>query len=86
MNLFRRFPLTTLIVWATTVLGVLIVLQSSGILTGTLAHWVDVAVGALQVVLTAYARQHVTPVVAPKDAYGRRLVPAPGQLIVPPQQ
>jgi hypothetical protein len=76
MDLFRRFPLTTLVVWATTVLGVLIVLQSSGVLTGTAAHWVDVTAGALQVVLTAYAKTHVTPVIDPKDNEGRELVPA----------
>lgn len=85
-NLFKRFPLTTLIAWGTTVLAVLVVLQASGVLTGTLAHWVDTAAGVLQVVLTAYARSHVTPVVAPKDAYGRRLVPAPGTALVPPQK
>jgi hypothetical protein len=75
-NPFKRFPLTTLIAWGTTVLALLVVLQGSGLLTGQLAHWVDVAAGLLQVVLTAYARQHVTPLSAPKDAYGNRLVPA----------
>lgn len=81
MNPFKRFPIATLAVWATTVLAVLIVLQSSGVLTGSAARWVDAAAGALQVVLTAYARQHVTPVAAPKDNLGRPLVPAN---IVPP--
>lgn len=84
-NLIKRFPLTTLIAWGATVLAVLIVLQTSGLLTGTAARWVDAVAGALQVVLTAYARQHVTPVVAPKDAYGRKLVPARAQPLVPPQ-
>ncbi len=76
MSLFKRFPLATLIAYGTTALAVLVVLQSSGVLTGRVAHWVDVAAGALQVVLTAYARQHVTPLAAPKDAVGRKLVPA----------
>lgn len=71
----KRHPLSSLVAYATTVLAVLVVLQGSGALTGTAAHYVDVAAGILQVVLTAYARQHVTPVAAPKDASGRRLVP-----------
>jgi hypothetical protein len=75
INFFRRFPLATLITWGTTLLAVLIVLQGSGVLTGRAAQWVDAAAGFLQVVLTAYARQHVTPLTAPKDASGRRLVP-----------
>lgn len=86
MNPFRKAPLATLIVWATTVLALLVVLQSSGVLTGAAAHWVDVAAGVLQVVLTAYARQHTTPVASPRDAYGRRLVPAAGEMLVPPQK
>jgi hypothetical protein len=76
MNLFKRFPLATLIAWGTTMLAVLVVLQASGLLTGTAAHWVDVAAGVLQMLLTAYARQHVTPVADPKDNLGRPLVPA----------
>jgi len=75
VNPFRRYPLTALITWGGTVLAVLVVLQASGVLTGTVAHWVDVAAGVLQVVLTAYARTHVTPVIAPKDDLGRALVP-----------
>jgi hypothetical protein len=83
VNPFRKAPIATLVVWATTVLAVLVVLQASGVLTGTAAHWVDVAAGVLQVVLTAYARQHVTPVANPKDDLGRSLVPA--KLIPPPR-
>lgn len=75
-NPFKAAPIATLVAWSTTVLAVLIVFQASGLLTGTAAHWVDVAAGALQVVLTAYARQHVTPVANPKDNLGRELVPA----------
>lgn len=75
-SLFKRFPLATLIVYGTTALGVLLVLQGSGVLTGTAARWVDAAAGALQVILTAYARQHVTPLTNPKDDLGRQLVPA----------
>lgn len=86
MNPFRKAPLATLITWGTLMLAVLVVLQSSGVLTGTVAHWVDVAAGVLQVVLTAYARQHTTPVAAPRDAYGRRLVPAAGETLVPPRR
>lgn len=74
-NPFKRFPLTTLIMWATTVLATLVVFQTSGLLTGTAAHWVDAAAGALQVILTAYAKTHVTPVANPKDDLGRTLVP-----------
>lgn len=73
-DLLKRFPIASLAVWASTVLAVLVVLQASGTLTGTAAHYVDLAAGVLQVVLTAYARQHVTPVVAPKDTLGRPLV------------
>jgi len=86
VNPFRRFPIATLVVWATTALGVLVVLQGSGVLTGPAAHWVDAAAGALQVVLTAYAHQHVTPVANPRDAVGRRLVPARDRFLGPPQQ
>jgi len=85
-KLFKRFPLATLIAYGTTALAVLIVLQTSGLLTGTAARWVDAAAGALQVILTAYARQHVTPVANPRDAVGRRLVVAPGQPLVPRQR
>ncbi len=86
MNPFRRFPLATLITWATTVLALLVVLQASHTLTGTAARWVDLAAGVLQVLLTAYARQHTTPVANPRDNLGRKLVPAPGQMLVPPQR
>lgn len=72
---FKKYPLATIITWGTTLLAVLIVLQSSGVLTGSVARWVDAAAGVLQMLLTAYARQHVTPLTAPKDASGRRLVP-----------
>lgn len=82
-NPFKRFPLATLIAYGSTALAVLVVLQTSGVLTGTAAHWADVAAGALQVVLTAYARQHVTPVADPKDAVGRALVPAVGKPLRP---
>lgn len=75
-NPFKTAPLATLVVLGTTVLGVLIVLQTSGLLTGTPAHYVDVAAGILQVMLTAYARMHVTPVADPRDNLGRELVPA----------
>jgi hypothetical protein len=87
VNPFQKAPIATLVVWATTVLAVLVVLQASGVLTGTAAHWVDVAAGVLQVVLTAYARQHVTPVANPKDDLGRPLVPAnlvPGRGVTKP--
>lgn len=88
-NLFKRFPIITVVAWGSTVLAVLVVLQSSGILTGSAARWVDMAAGILQVVLTGYARQHVTPVVDPKDNLGRQLVPAhlvPGRGITKPQR
>jgi hypothetical protein len=75
-GLIRRFPLVTLMVWASTLLAVLVTLQSAGVLTGAAAHWVDTAAGVLQVILTAYARQHVTPLANPRDALGRPLVTA----------
>lgn len=75
LKFFKRYPLATVIGWATTVLAVLVFLQSAHILTGAPAHWVDVAAGLLQILLTAYAKQHVTPVAAPHDNYGNRLVP-----------
>lgn len=81
MNLIRKFPLATLVAWGTTVLAVLVYLQASGTLTGSAAHWADVIAGALQMLLTLYARTHVTPVADPKDDLGRPLVPAN---IVPP--
>lgn len=73
---FKRYPLATLIAWSASALAVLVALQASGTLTGKAAHYVDVAAGVLQVVLTAYAKAHVTPVANPKDDLGRPLVPA----------
>lgn len=73
-NPFKRFPLATLIAWGTAMLAVLVTLQSTGVLTGKAADWANAAAGALQVVLTAYARLHVTPVADPKDNLGRPLV------------
>jgi heme/copper-type cytochrome/quinol oxidase subunit 4 len=87
VNPFKKFPLATLAAWATTVLAVLIYLQSTGVLTGTAAHWADVIAGVIQVLLTLYARMHVTPVADPKDNLGRALVPAelvPGRGITRP--
>lgn len=75
MNPFRKWPLATLITWASTVLALLVVLQGSHTLHGTAARWVDLAAGVLQVLLTAYAHQHVTPVDNPRARDGRRLVP-----------
>lgn len=72
---FKRHPLSSLIAWLTTVLAVLVVLQTSGVLTGKALEWVGLAVGVLQAILTAYARLHVTPVADPKDDQGRTLVP-----------
>lgn len=86
MNFFKRYPLATLIGYVTSALAVLVALQSTGVLTGAAAHWVEVAAGALTVVLTVYARSQVTPVVNPKDEYGRRLVPAPGEHLVSQQK
>jgi hypothetical protein len=86
-NAFKRAPIATIIAWGTTVLAVLVLLQTSGVLTGTAARWVDAAAGAIQLILTAYARQHVTPVADPKDDLGRQLVPAeliPGRGISKP--
>jgi hypothetical protein len=86
VNPFKKAPIATLVAWGTTVLAVLVVLQTSGLLTGTAAHWVDVVAGALQLLLTAYARMHVTPVADPKTNDGRPLVPLfkPGASTPPP--
>lgn len=75
MSWFKRFPLTSVITFGSTVLAVLVFLQATHILTGAAAHWVDVIAGVLQVVLTTYARQHVTPVADPRNEDGVRLVP-----------
>jgi hypothetical protein len=83
VSFIKMFPLTTLITWGTTVLAVLVYLQSSGHLTGAAAQWTNLAAGILQVLLTAYARSKVTPVVDPKDDLGRKLVPS--QLVPPPR-
>lgn len=76
---FKRYPLATIAGWGMTVLAVLVYLQEMGYLTGAAAHWANVAAGVLQLLLTLYARQHVTPVVNPKDNDGRKLVPDPGR-------
>lgn len=81
MNTFKKAPIATLVTWGALVLGVLVVLQGSGVLHGSAARWADAAAGALQLILTAYARQHVTPVVDPRDNLGRELVPA---ALIPP--
>ncbi len=81
MNAFKNAPIATLVTWGALVLGLLVVLQGSGVLHGTTARWVDAAAAALQLILTAYARQHVTPVADPRDNLGRALVPAK---LVPP--
>lgn len=81
MNAFKKAPIATLVTWGALVLGVLVVLQGSGVLHGTAARWVDAAAATLQLILTAYARQHVTPVADPKDNLGRELVPA---VLIPP--
>ena len=74
-NFFQRYPLATIVGWGTTVLAVLLYLREMGYLTGSAARWAELAAGVLQLLLTLYARQHVTPVVNPKDADGRTLVP-----------
>lgn len=73
---FKKYPLATVIGWAVTVYAVLVALQGTHVLTGTAARWVDAAAGLLQVILTVVAKAHVTPVAAPKDNYGHKLVPA----------
>ena len=78
---FKKAPIATLAGWGTAVLALLVYLQGTHILTGSAARYTDLAAGALQVLLTLYARQHVTPVAAPKDNLGRELVPAS---ILPP--
>jgi len=80
-NLIKKYPLATLATWAASVLAVLVLLQTNGILTGQAAHWAEVAAGVLQVLLTVYARSKVTPVANPKDDLGRPLVPA---TLIPP--
>jgi di/tricarboxylate transporter len=74
-DFFRRYPLATIIGWAASALVLLVTLQASGVLTGQAAQWVATAVVLLQVVLTWYAKRHVTPVADPRDNAGRRLAP-----------
>lgn len=81
ISAFKKAPIATLVGVGTTMLAILVVLQGSGVLHGTAARYVDAVAGVLQLLLTAYARQHVTPVSNPKDNLGRELVPAS---ILPP--
>lgn len=74
-DFFKRHPLSVIMGWLASALAVLVVLQTSGVLTGKALEWVGLAVGVLQAILTAYARLHVTPVADPKDGQGRTLVP-----------
>ena len=83
IDLFKKAPIATVVAFGTTALGILVVLQGSGLLHGKVAHWVDAAVGILQIVLTAIARQHVTPVIDPKDNAGRPLVAQSGRMQMP---
>jgi len=75
MPFFKRYPLASIITWGTTVLAVLVYLNTSGTLTGRAAQYVNVAAALLQVLLTAIAKTQVTPVANPKDNEGRPLVP-----------
>lgn len=74
-NFFQRYPLATVMGWGATVLTVLVALQGAGILDGRPAATINTVAAVLQIILTALARQQVTPVVNPKDNQGRRLVP-----------
>lgn len=74
-DLFKKYPLATVIGWAVSVLAVLVALQETGVLTGELAKWVNTAVILINVLLTAYAKRHVTPVANPRDNAGRKLAP-----------
>lgn len=73
-NPFKKAPIASLAAWGTAVLAVLVVLQANGLLTGRGADIINTAAGVLQVLLTVYARQHVTPVADPKDNLERPLV------------
>jgi hypothetical protein len=74
-SFFKRYPLATVIGYATTALALLVGLQAAGILTGQAADWANTAAAVIQVVLTVYAKAQVTPVVNPRDNQGRRLAP-----------
>jgi len=74
-DFFRRYPLSTVIGWGLTVLAILTALQGAGILTGRVAHVVNLIAAIVQIALTTIARQKVTPVANPKDDLGRQLVP-----------
>lgn len=86
MNPFRKAPIATLISIMGALLALAVYLQGTGLVTGRAGAWLDGAVGLLQLVLGMYARMHATPVANPKDQFGRKLVPAPGQMLVPPQR
>lgn len=77
-DFLKRYPLATLITWAAGLLTLLVTLQAAGILTGQAAAYVNIAAGLLQVILTAYAKAHVTPVANPHDDQGRKLAPVTG--------
>lgn len=74
-DFFKKHPLSTVIGWAMSALVVLVALQETGVLTGEAAKWVGTAILLINVLLTAYARLQVTPVVNPRDNAGRRLAP-----------
>lgn len=48
---------------------------ASHLLTPTVAGWLEVGIGVLAAILGYATHQSVTPLVAPRDASGRPLVP-----------
>lgn len=80
-NPFKKAPVATLISIMGVVLAAATYLQGTGLVAGKAGAWLDAAVGVIQLVLGLYARQHATPVANPKDALGRKLVPA---VLIPP--
>lgn len=75
---FKKSPVAFTTTTMTLLLGVLIYLQSTGLITGAAAAWIGAAVGVLQIVLGILTRGSVTPVVNPMDNNGNPLVPARG--------
>jgi hypothetical protein len=73
---FKEAPVAYLVTAMSVLLAVLVYLQGTGLVTGTAATWLTVAVGIIQVLLGFAVRAKVTPVANPKDNLGRRLVPA----------
>ncbi len=83
MNLIKTKPVATLMAVGTTTLAVLTVLLATGVLPPRWAAVASAVVAALNLLLGGKVHAAVTPLVKPRDASGRALVPVSGN--VPPR-